>query len=129
MLHGHIDLPIIRSGVGRFELDIHQIQTGRNTRWIVFNLTHILKTWKPHPRFKLRDGFGIPNPILDQLDHTKKHSNSMTGHLDPAKIGSGTGRFELDISQKGQEGTLMIDSILTHSIKAWQHHSNLEFRD
>ena len=100
---------------GLIELD--KPHKGRKPGHIDSILTHPINTWQPHPKLELRVGFGIPvNKILDT-----KTAPLIYPILQRAtctlKIGSGTGRFELDSRQKDRNEHSMIDSILTHPIK------------
>ena len=86
-------------------LNIHQKEE-RNIRHIDFILTHPIKTEQPHSNLESPIGFEILcKPIMDHLDHTTNHPKTTKSHVDPQNW-IWTGRFELDIPQKGQEGKL-----------------------
>ena len=94
-----------------------------------FILTHPIKTYQPHSNLEIRDGFGIPvNQFWTNLPTPLAFSIWQQSHsttkLDPER-----GASNSTSSRKDRKENRQIDSILTHPIKTWQPHPNLELCD
>ena len=72
---------------------------------IIFILNHIIKTLQTHHNLELGTDSEFCTTILDHLDQITNHTYATTCHLD-SLLGSGAGRFKLEIPQKTQLKTL-----------------------
>ena len=83
----------------RFELDIPRINKKEHST-IDSMLIHPNKDLTTHPNLERRVGFGIPVNQYWTTWTTPRTTPMLQRATSTPKIGSGTGRFELDIPQK-----------------------------
>ena len=108
---------------GHFELDIPQKRQIKILR-IDSILTHPIKTWWPHPNLELRDGFRIP---VNQFWTTSCTTPMLQWVTSPTKLD--LERDASNLTSPERSNTRQIVSILTHPIKNWLIHPNLELRE
>ena len=99
----------IWSGMGHFDLE-SPWKTLRYTRLLNPILTHPINTWQNHPNLELRVGNGIPVNQFWTTWTTTQITLMLRRATSSLQIRSGTGRFELNIPQKGRKEPRRIDS-------------------
>ena len=116
-------------GTGHFEHE-HTKKGQEKKSTDILYLNQPMKNWQPHLNIEIRDGFGIPVNLF-WTTWTTPRTNSMlqraiaTFHkvcLERATSNSNTPRKDMKNNRR-------IESILTHPIKTWQPHPNIEIRD